>query len=189
MFACGRIRHDCAAQIQHATHLDQPQHRRLFGARIRAFHGVVHERLDLNMAQLEEVDQYLRRGMAVALARVTETVDQDGKERMRVRGHNGRLFLQLQTLEKVAQSREARSDEGGRGGGGNGEPNALENGSLAALGDAIVLDAGLEVVEQLQASVDISRWLFQGREEGIGLLLHGEDRGRVIARTWWARGT
>jgi len=185
LFTCRRVRHDSRTRAQDATHLDQPLHRHLLGARIRALHGIVHQRLHLGLAQLEEVGEDLRRGMAVALARIAEAVDEDGEERIRLRGHDGRLLLQLQALEEVAQGGEAGRDQGGRGGGGDGEPDALEDGSLAALGDAIVLDAGLEVVEQRQARVDVGRRLLQRGEKGIGLLLHGDD---VLLRGRGGRG-
>jgi len=139
----------------------------------------VHQRLNLCVAQLEEVGEDLRRSIAVTFARVPEAVQQDRQERMRVRRYDRCLLLQLQPLEEMTEGGEARSDEGGRRGGGDGDSEAFEYGSLTALGNAVVLDAGLEVVEQLQPGVDIGGRLLERCEERVDLLLHG---GRVLLR-------
>lgn len=145
----------------------------LLGTRVRALDSIVDHRLDLGMAQLVQVGQDLRGGMAVALARVAQAVDEDGEELVGLRRDDGRLLLELQALEEMAERREARGDEGGRRGGADGKADALEDGSLAGLGDAIVLDAGLEIGKQLQARVDGRRRLLQRRKEGRDLVLHG----------------
>jgi len=95
----------------------------------------------------------------MALARITEAVDEDGKKLARLRRNNGCFLLQLQSLEKVAEGRETGRDEDGRGGGADGDVNAVEDGGLARLRHAVVLDGRLEIGEQLQARVDGRRRL------------------------------
>ena len=77
----------------------------------------------------------------------------------------------------MAQGREARSDEGSRGGGAGGNADAFEGVGLAGLGDALVLYVGFHGSEELQAGVDGGRGLLKSRKEGGDLLLHG---GRVL---------
>lgn len=72
----------------------------------------------------------------------------------------------------MAERREARRDQRGRSGGSNGNANALKDGCLAAVRDAIVLDARFEVREELQFVVDGRGRLLERGEEGGDLLLH-----------------
>ena len=78
----------------------------------------------------------------------------------------------------MAQCRESGGNEGCGGGGADGNADALKDRSLALLGDAVVLDVRLDVVEEDQSLVHVGRRLLQRRQERIRLLQHG--RGMLI---------
>lgn len=119
-----------------------------------------------------QLGEDLRGGATMALARIAQAVVEDGAQGRGVRGDDVRLLLQLQPLDEVAKGREAGGDEGSRGGGRDGDADAFEDVGLAALGDAVVLDARLERVEQLQALVDVGRGLLERSKQRGRLLFH-----------------
>jgi len=155
------------------THLDDPAHGGVLGSRIAALDGVVDEGIDLGRAQVVQVGQELQRGGAVAFAGIAELVAHDGAQDRGVCGDDLGLLLELQALDEMAEGGEAGLDEGGRGGCGNGEANAFEDGGLALFGHAVVLDARLEGGEEGQAVVDVGGGLLQRAQQGGGVRLHG----------------
>ncbi len=122
----------------------------------------------------------------MGFARIAQVVQQDGAEVGGVGGDGVRLLLQRQAFDQVAEGREAGGDELRRRVRADGDADALDNGSLALVRHALVLDAGLEAAKQLQALVDVGRGLLlQRREQGGRLLLHVQSgvgaRGVVVA--------
>lgn len=123
----------------------------------------------------------------MAFARITEPLEENRQESRGLGGNDRGLVLQHQAFNEMAQGRETRRHKGCRGSGADGKTDAVENGRLAVVRNAIVLDTGLEVVEQLKLCVDNSGRLLQGSQEGGSLLLHGSVS--VIAWVSCERGT
>jgi hypothetical protein len=81
--------------------------------------------------------------------------------------------LYAQSLNEVAECGEGRGREMGGGLLGDGELEALEDGWLRALRDAVVLDVGLEAVQGVDLGVGIDGGAFEVVQQSRCLLVHG----------------